>query len=123
MSRVKGTRDAVPLRESGPFPTGVKEALALFAPSTITILTLEPQPDFGSLRAFVSVRMGPALIIHKCRVVQQEGKRAWAGMPQESWKDPSGQRQYRQLVELSGGLKERVLQAILAEAKREGVVD
>jgi DNA-binding cell septation regulator SpoVG len=76
----------------------------------------------GSLRAFASVRIGPALVLHKCRVIQQPGQQAWIAMPQETWTEREGKAKYKALVEITGSLKTRVEAAILAAAQAQDVV-
>ena len=36
----------------------------------------------GNVKAFVSVKIGDALTIHGCKVVQQPGQRAYVALPQ-----------------------------------------
>ena len=36
----------------------------------------------GNVKAFISVRIGDALTIHGCKVVQQPGQRAYVTLPQ-----------------------------------------
>jgi DNA-binding cell septation regulator SpoVG len=76
----------------------------------------------GNLKAMASVQIGPALIVHKCRVIQQPGQKAWISMPQERWEGADGQPRYTALVELTGSLKTRVEAVILQEAARQGVI-
>jgi DNA-binding cell septation regulator SpoVG len=76
----------------------------------------------GNLKALASVQIGPSLVVHKCRVIQQPGQRAWVSMPQERWEGADGQPRYTALVELSGGLRDRVAAAILAAAQRQGLI-
>jgi DNA-binding cell septation regulator SpoVG len=93
----------------------------LRSPASIEILTLTAV-SAGSLRAFASVQIGPALTVHKFRVIQQVGQRAWVSPPQERWEDREGQAKYTPLVELTGGLKTRVEVAVLAAALAHGVI-
>jgi DNA-binding cell septation regulator SpoVG len=93
----------------------------LKSPATIEILALSAV-SAGSLRAFASVRIGPALVVHKCRVIQQPGQRAWVSMPQERWEGTDGKLHYTALVEVSGTLRGRVEMAILQEAERQGLI-
>jgi len=76
----------------------------------------------GNLKALVSVRIGPALVLHKVRVVQQPAQRPWVSMPTEKWEDRDGKVHYVPLVALTGSLKTRVEAAILDEALRQGVI-
>jgi DNA-binding cell septation regulator SpoVG len=90
-------------------------------PATIEVLDLTAL-DKGNLKAMASVRIGPSLVVHKCRVIQQPGQRAWVSMPQEQWQGRDGQPHYTALVELSGDLRRRVEQAVLQAARRQGLV-
>jgi DNA-binding cell septation regulator SpoVG len=56
----------------------------------------------GNLKAFASVRIGPSLVVHKCRVIQQPGQRAWVSMPQERWEGSDGKPHSMALVEVTG---------------------
>jgi DNA-binding cell septation regulator SpoVG len=89
--------------------------------SRIEVLTLVAAGP-GNLKALASVRIGPSLVVHKCRVIQQPGQRAWVSMPQECWDGEDGRAHYTALVELSGTLRTRVEAAILQEAQRQGVI-
>jgi hypothetical protein len=56
--------------------------------ATIEVLKLVAF-DKGSLKAMASVRIGPSPVVHKCRVIQQPGPRAWVSMPQERFGGPN----------------------------------
>jgi len=90
-------------------------------PSTIQVMELTAIGK-GNLKAMASVRIGPSLTLHKVRVIQQPGQRAWVSMPQEAWTGSDGKPHYAALVELTGDLRARVGQAILEEAQRQGVL-
>jgi DNA-binding cell septation regulator SpoVG len=90
-------------------------------PSSIQVVELTAIAK-GNLKAMASVRIGPSLTLHKCRVIQQPGQRAWVSMPQEAWTGNDGKPHYTALVELLGDLRSRVEQAILAEAQRQGMI-
>jgi DNA-binding cell septation regulator SpoVG len=96
-------------------------AATITAPSRIEVLAVSAV-SAGNLKGFASVRIGPSLVIHKARIIQQPGQRAWVSMPQEKWAGGDGQPHYTALVELTGTLKARVEAAILEEAQRQGVV-
>jgi DNA-binding cell septation regulator SpoVG len=89
--------------------------------ATIEVLTVSAV-SAGSLRAFASVRIGPALVLNKCRVIQQVGQKPWISMPQEHWTDREGTTQYAPVVVLTGTLKARVEAAIMTAALAQGVV-
>jgi DNA-binding cell septation regulator SpoVG len=90
-------------------------------PATIQVVELVAMTK-GNLKAMASVRIGPSLLVRKCRVIQQPGQRAWVSMPQERWDGHDGKPHYTALVELSGTLRARVEQAILQEARRQGLI-
>jgi DNA-binding cell septation regulator SpoVG len=96
--------------------------MATATAAAIEVLTISALASAGNLKALVSVRIGPSLVVHKCRVIQQPGQRAWVSMPQERWDGADGQPRYTALVELSGGLRDRVATAILAAAQRQGLI-
>jgi DNA-binding cell septation regulator SpoVG len=84
------------------------------AESAIDVFNMDRFTDKGNLKAFADVKIGLSLRIYGCRVIQQPNQKAWASMPQRSWKNEAGDVKYAAVVELSGSLKERVEQAILA---------
>jgi DNA-binding cell septation regulator SpoVG len=67
----------------------------------------------GNLRAYASVKIGP-LVIHDCRLIQQNGQRAWVSPPQSSWKTSSGETKYKPLIEWPDHWKDAIRDAVLA---------
>jgi hypothetical protein len=57
--------------------------------------------------------------VNDFRVVKQNGQRAWVSVPQTSWKDAAGEIRYRNLLTLSGELKQRIETAILYAWEKE----
>jgi DNA-binding cell septation regulator SpoVG len=90
-------------------------------PSTIQVVEVTAIGK-GNLKAMASVRIGPSLIVHKCRIIQQPGQHAWVSMPQEAWTGSDGKAHYTALVELTGDLRTRVEQAILEAVQRQGLL-
>jgi DNA-binding cell septation regulator SpoVG len=97
-------------------------ATAVRTAAPIEIIALSALVSAGNLKAMASVRIGPSLFVHKCRVIQQPGQRAWVSMPQERWEDREGKPQYTPLVVLTGSLKARVEAAILQAARQQGMI-
>lgn len=54
----------------------------------------------GTLKAFFSVQIAGKVIIHDCRIVQQEGQKPWASLPQSEYTNKDGKKVYRPIVEL-----------------------
>jgi DNA-binding cell septation regulator SpoVG len=83
-------------------------------PATIEVVALVAVSK-GNLKAMASVRIGPSLVINKCRLIQEPGKRAWVSMPQERWEGSDGKPHYKPLVEVSGDLRARVVAGIFCK--------
>jgi DNA-binding cell septation regulator SpoVG len=79
---------------------------------TITKMT---RREAGTIRAMVDVQLGTSLRLIGCKVIQQEGQKAWVAMPSREWVDDHGQKKYAATVELLGNLKSAIEKAILAE--------
>jgi DNA-binding cell septation regulator SpoVG len=83
--------------------------------AAIEVLEIRKISGKGALRAFVKLRMG-ALVIHSCRVTQQEGQRPWVALPQQPARekaDGSGAGWYP-IVEITNpDLLERVRRVVL----------
>jgi hypothetical protein len=48
--------------------------------------------EIGTIRATVDVQVGASLKILGCKVIQQQGQKAWVAMPAREWVDNSGQK-------------------------------
>jgi DNA-binding cell septation regulator SpoVG len=81
------------------------------AADKIEIIKITPITTGGSLRAFVSVRIG-ALTVHDFRVVQQPGQHAWVSAPQKEL-NKDGNRKFFPVVELTEPLKKIVSDKVL----------
>jgi len=79
----------------------------------ISVLTMKVLPE-GNLRAIASVQIGP-LIIHGCRLVQQENQAAWTSAPQNEWTDSEGKKRYRSMLEWPREWGEAITEAIASE--------
>lgn len=55
----------------------------------IEVLDVRPVQGAGYVRAYLSIRIG-AVTIHRCKIVQQPGQRAWLAMPDRQWQDAGG---------------------------------
>jgi DNA-binding cell septation regulator SpoVG len=49
--------------------------------AALEVLEVRRLTGEGSLKAFAKVRLG-CVVIHSCRIVQQDGQRAWVALPQ-----------------------------------------
>jgi hypothetical protein len=61
---------------------------------------------------------GGDLTIRRCAVFEKQGEPAWATLPRLPI-EKNGKKTYFQLLELSRDLKQRVLEAVLAEYERK----
>jgi hypothetical protein len=76
--------------------------------------------DSGQLRAFADVTLCLGigeLTIKGCRVLHPPGQAPWIGFPQISY-EREGQRKWKNVLDLSRGLKSKVTEAILMEFKK-----
>lgn len=79
----------------------------------VEVLSITPVENRGSLRAFVNIRVG-VFILNGCRIVQEDGKKAWISLPVLSYKDEYGTTQYKTLVQiLDENLKNQISKAVL----------
>ena len=70
--------------------------------------------EAGTIRAKVDVQLGTSLRLLGCKVIQQQGQKAWVAMPSREWVDDHGQKKYAATVELLGNLKAAIEKSILA---------
>jgi DNA-binding cell septation regulator SpoVG len=76
----------------------------------IEVLRIHPLTGGGNVKAFIDLRLG-GLTILGAKIVQQEGQRAWVGMP--SQKSPDGK--WRPIIVVdSKPLRERISETVLA---------
>lgn len=102
------------------------------APSvTVTVTNLRPSTNSGNLRCFASVQFGKWITIHGFRLVHEEGKRAFVGMPSNQREEPdpdnpgSRKRTYFPLCSLPENWKRVAEQAVLnawAEYQQTGIL-
>jgi DNA-binding cell septation regulator SpoVG len=71
--------------------------------------------EVGTIRAVVDVQISDKVRLFGCKIVQQQGQKAWAAMPAREWTGLDGQKKYAPTCELLGSLKVAVEKAILAE--------
>jgi DNA-binding cell septation regulator SpoVG len=50
--------------------------------AAIEVLRVRPLTGAGALRAFADVKLG-CIVIKSCRIVQQDGQKAWVALPQQ----------------------------------------
>jgi DNA-binding cell septation regulator SpoVG len=77
------------------------------------VLGIKPLTNAGSLRAYVSLKVG-GLIIHEVRIVQQEGKKAFIAPPTTTWTAPDGTRKYHPILEFPDKWKTPLTEVIIA---------
>jgi DNA-binding cell septation regulator SpoVG len=82
-------------------------ALAGGMTAAIQVVKVKSLKDSGNLKAFASLRIG-ALVVHRVRIVQQPGQKAWISMPQFKVGE-----KYYPIVEIeSDNLRDRVRDAV-----------
>jgi DNA-binding cell septation regulator SpoVG len=77
---------------------------------SIKMLRVEPAKGSTALRAIADVSIG-SIKIHSCRIVQQNGQKAWLSMPAS--KLPNGA-WYPHVTILNEGLRKQDQEAVLA---------
>jgi DNA-binding cell septation regulator SpoVG len=50
--------------------------------TAIEVLEVRRLSDGGNLKAFAKVKLG-CVVIHGCRIIQQDGQRPWVALPQQ----------------------------------------
>jgi DNA-binding cell septation regulator SpoVG len=75
----------------------------------IEVLAIRATDGHTSIKAFADIRVGGVTILG-CKIVQQEGQRAWLAMPSSK-----SERGWNDVIRLSSELRERV-QAVALEA-------
>jgi DNA-binding cell septation regulator SpoVG len=81
----------------------------------VTVESIKPLTNAGSLRAFATVLIAGKLRICNCRIIQQAGETAWVSLPARAY-EKDGKRLWASIVEiLDEKLKRQVTDAILAE--------
>jgi DNA-binding cell septation regulator SpoVG len=50
--------------------------------AAIEVLEVRRLSDGGNLKAFAKVKLG-CVVIHGCRIIQQDGQRPWVALPQQ----------------------------------------
>jgi hypothetical protein len=85
----------------------------------IEVLDVHRVENAGSVRAFISLRIG-GITIHGCKIVQQPDQKPWLAMPDWQWTETDGKTRYSAVVELTPSLKQRVSNAVLAGWESHG---
>lgn len=86
--------------------------------ASIEVLKIRHLNNGGSLRAFVSIKIGH-LILHSLRVIEQPGQKAWLALPKQEMKDASGETKYWPICEASKELKANIDQVVLPRWRAE----
>jgi DNA-binding cell septation regulator SpoVG len=84
----------------------------------IEILDIKTLANAGTLRALVSIRVGP-VIIHDCKIIRQENQKPWFALPSREFTGKDGERKFSPAVELPEGLKREVAQAVLSSWQQQ----
>lgn len=90
-------------------------------PPKVLVINIKPvNGGSGSLRAFASIQVGP-LIIHDCRLIRQDGQRAWVSPPQTQWTPREGEKpRYKALVEWPDHWKDAITEAVSEAYEAQG---
>ena len=72
--------------------------------ANIEILNVRPTSKPGTLKAFCTLKLG-GVTVNDCKIVQQDGQRAWLAMPDRAYDGSDGKKRYSPYVELSDSLK------------------
>jgi DNA-binding cell septation regulator SpoVG len=83
----------------------------------ISVTAIHPTDQAGNVKAFVIIRLGEALEIRGCKIIQQPGQKAWVAMPDRPHTDGKGYTPYVKI--LDDRLMEAISNAVL-EAWRNG---
>lgn len=67
----------------------------------------------GSLRAFVTLQIGP-LVIYRARYIRQDGQKGYVAPPQEVVTEPNGGRKFLPSLKWPEEWKQPILEAVLA---------
>jgi hypothetical protein len=79
----------------------------------IEVLDIKPLDNAGTLKALVSVRIG-AITINDCKIICQEGRRPWLGLPSKEYQSKSGDRRFSPIVELPDALRAELSRLVLS---------
>jgi DNA-binding cell septation regulator SpoVG len=80
----------------------------------IEIVSIKPVDNTGNVRAFVSLRLG-SIVIHGVKIVPQQGQRPSVATPDTKYETADGKVRYKQIIELTPSLRQRVAEAVLSE--------
>jgi len=81
-------------------------------PIKVTVTEVKPI-DWGSMRAFATIQIGP-VTIKECRLVKEENKTAWVSPPQKTWDKGDGKKGYVSLVQWPQEWNDAINAAVLA---------
>lgn len=80
----------------------------------VEVLEIVPAENRGNLKAYCTVRIGE-FVFNDCRIIRQEGQRAWFTFPQLSYRSQYGTQLYRTLITIRDKrLKDTVSQAVVS---------
>jgi len=100
------------------WPSGTKWSVAIMTEIHIEIASVTAKPPLRAL-ADVTLRWPEGeLTIRRCAVFEKNGEQIWASLPRLLI-EKDGKRHFAPLIELPRELRERVLDAVLAEYRRK----
>jgi DNA-binding cell septation regulator SpoVG len=76
----------------------------------VRVLAIRPTSGTGCLRALADVEVDSRFVLHGCRVIQQDGQRAWFSTPQRQ----ADGRWFPVVTILDPRLKDRLREVVLA---------
>jgi hypothetical protein len=79
--------------------------------TNIEITNIRPTSKPGTVKAFCTLKLG-GVTVNDCKIVQQDGQRAWLAMPDRAYDGSDGKKRYSPYVELSDSLKALVSDAV-----------
>lgn len=83
----------------------------------ITVISIKPLNQ-GNLKAFATIKLGNAMTINGCRVIQQAGQRAYVALPQTKTDDGK----YWPVITADDPRFKDAVEELVLAAWRDGVV-
>ncbi|MDE2222755.1 MAG: hypothetical protein KGK03_06765 [Candidatus Omnitrophica bacterium] len=81
----------------------------------IIVIRIKRITDNEKLKAFVDIAVGEITINGVRLMFDPAGGGYWPGLPQQPYKDKSGNQKFAPIVEVSEGLKKQIKEAIVKE--------
>src|SRR5690348_7778924 len=84
----------------------------------VTVVGIYPTHQQGNIKAFATIKIGEALEIRGCKIVQQPGQKPWVALPDRPRTDGQG---YAAIVKcLDENLAEEISRVVLAAWQNGG---